>query len=251
MTEPYGWSTPFHTHGSNGEAAVLIHGFTGHPGHWLPLRENLAARGYTVVAPLLTGHGSDVRRLASSRWREWVRAGTEAALSVSDHRRVHLVGLSMGGMVAILTAPRVAAASLTTINTPILLRDARAYLTPLVHRVRPWVSGREEPAPDPALAHLWNPETMRSTAAIDQLLRIIWRGWREAGRLRRPALVIQSRSDAVVRPVSGRILARRLRGRLLWVDTHHNALLDPDREIVHRAVAGHLAMITEGDGVAH
>jgi pimeloyl-ACP methyl ester carboxylesterase len=49
--------------------------------------------------------------------------------------------------------------------------------------------------------------------------------------------VIQSRTDEIVRPISGRILARRLHGRLMWLeDARHNAILDPARHLIHEAV---------------
>lgn len=234
------WSQPFRIDGDRGEAAVLIHGFTGHPGHWIPLGEKLHQDGYTVVAPRLAGHGTTGQALGASVWREWVESARHAAESVADHRRVHLVGLSMGGLIAILVARATASSSLVTINSPVLLRESKAYLAPMMRHAVPFLSSPHEVAPDPDLSHLWMPSEERSTAAVDQLLRVIWHAWWQAGRLRRPSLVIQSRDDEAVRPLSGRLLARRLSAHLLWVRTRHNALLDPGREVVNRAVMEHL-----------
>jgi carboxylesterase len=235
------WSAPFRIDGSSGEAVVLIHGFTGHPGHWIPMSEMLADRNHTVVAPLLSGHGTARGSLAGSLWRDWVESARRAAESVADHRLVHLVGLSMGGLIAILLARKTASTGLVTINSPLVVREAKAYLAPLARHVIPSLPAARVAVPDPDLAHLWIDQEDRSTAAVDQLLRVIWHAWWEAGRLRRPALVIQSKADEAVRPVSGRLLAHRLAARLLWVDTRHNALLDPQRNLVNRAVVDHLA----------
>lgn len=234
------WSEAFRLDGNRDEAVVLIHGFTGHPGHWLPVSEILAGKGYTVIAPLLAGHGTTMRSLGKSTWKEWVNSARGATESVADHRRVHLVGLSMGGLISILLAPVSAAATVTTINAPILLREAKAYLAPLARHVVPFVPAPTEEMPDPDLAHLWVAQERRSTAAADQLLRVIWHAWWQAGRLRRPSLVIQSGVDETVWPGSGRLLARRLGADLLRVDTRHNALLDPQREMIGRAVLDHL-----------
>jgi esterase/lipase len=38
-----------------GEAVVLLHGFTGHWRHWKPVLADLIAR-YEVIAPTLSGH---------------------------------------------------------------------------------------------------------------------------------------------------------------------------------------------------
>lgn len=242
------WSEAFRLEGSGEEAVVLLHGFTGHPGHWLPVSEILAAKGYTVVAPLLAGHGTTTHALGKSTWKEWVDSARGATESVADHRRVHLVGLSMGGLIAILLARVTAVATLTTINAPLLLRETKAYLAPLARHVVPFVAAPTEEVPDPDLAHLWMSQDRRSTAAADQLLRVMWHAWWQAGRLRRPSLVIQSGVDETVWPLSGRLLARRLRADLLRIDTRHNALLDPQREVVGRAVLDHLEAATTPRG---
>lgn len=238
------WTAPFRIDGNGDDALVLIHGFTGHPGHWIPLGEMLVDHGYTVTVPLLSGHGGD--GLAGSVWREWVASARAAVESVRDHRRLHLVGLSMGGLIAILLARPTAASSLVTINSPMVLRELKAYLAPVARHLVPFLPSPPDEVPDPDLAHLWIPLEHRSTAAVDQLLRVMWRAWWEAGRLRRPGLVIQSRRDEAVRAVSGPMLARRLRAGLLWVETRHNALLDPQRTVVCRAIVDHVEGVRTG-----
>lgn len=235
------WAAGFHREGSSDDALVLLHGFSGHPGHWLPMADDLEARGHTVVAPRLPGHGTSPEDLATTGADEWLAAAREAADSVRHHRRVHLVGLSMGGMLAILLARPTAAYSLVTINAPVNTHDRRvawaSLASPFIRETRAVVA----PPPDPDLSHLWAPYSTHPTAAVAELVRVTRRGWREAGRLRRPALVIQSRTDETVRPISGPLLARRLDGRLAWLEqSRHNALLDPGRTIVHAAVIDHI-----------
>lgn len=219
---------------------MLFHGYTGHPGHCTPLADEMAGRGHTVVAPRLAGHTGIAEDLAEVTWRDWLDSARAAAESVSDHRRVHLVGLSMGGLLALLVARPVAAATVTTINAPILVRDSRAYLAPLIRHFVGWVAADDIAVPDPQLDHLWSPTPAHSTAAVAGLVSLAWQAWRAAGRLRRPALIIQSRQDEAVLPVSGRLLAWRLGGRLMWIDSRHNAFLDPSRPLVHAAILDHI-----------
>lgn len=238
MAEPATeWERSIERRGSSGEAVVLIHGLSGHPGHWLPLTDALSERGHTVVAPRLPGHGTSPEDLAARTWPEWLCAVEEAVGGVGDHRHVHLVGLSMGGMLAILAAHSTPAASVTTINTPVVMRDPKIFLAPFLSRVVPDTPARMAPAPDPALEHLWRPYPVNPTPAVSELMKVIRMGWKAAGRLRRRALVIQSRTDEIVHPLSGRVLAGRLGGRLMWLEeARHNAVLDPSRYLIHRAI---------------
>lgn len=240
MVEPAtDWEQPIDRRGTSGEAVVLVHGFSGHPGHWLPAAEVLSERGHSVMAPRLPGHGTSPEDLAARTWQEWLAAVEEAIGKVSDHRRIHLVGLSMGGMLAILAATSMPTYSLTTINTPVVMRDPKVFLAPLLRSVVPSTPATMVPPPDPDLAHLWRPYAVNPTGAVTELMKVVRRGWKAGGRLRRHTLVIQSRSDEVVHPVSGRLLAGRLGGNLLWLQhARHNAILDPSRSVIHRAVIG-------------
>lgn len=232
------WSAPIRLMGSSGEAVVLIHGFTGHPGHWIPISEALADRGHTVIAPRLAGHGTSPDDLATTRWHDWFDSALEATRSVADHRRVHLVGLSMGGMISILVARATAAATITAINTPVLVRDARVMLAPLMHPIIRTTTATDLASPDPSLAHLWTPYDTNPTVAVAELLKLVWRGWWQAGDIRRPSLVVQSRTDEAVLPISGRMLARRLQAETLWLPSaRHNAILDPARGKIAHSIA--------------
>ncbi len=236
---------PFRLDGDRNEAVVLIHGFTGAPTHFRPLAEFLHGHGYTVSAPLLAGHGTTMEHMQSTGWRDWLRSARHAADAVSDHGRVHLVGLSMGGLLAIVVASKTAAATVTTINTPILVRDPKLYLAPFVHRLRPlvtWPEDNDLPV-DADVAQYWLTYPGFYTSNATDLLRLVTKAVVVSGRIRRPGLIIQSRADESVHPLSARILARRLghNATVVYLDrSFHNALFSDEREIVHHAVLDRL-----------
>lgn len=234
-------AAPFRLQGSNGEAVVLSHGFTGIPGHFRPLAEYLNAHGYTVNVPLLAGHGTTPEDLATTGAGDWIRSVRQAAQAVSDHQRVHLCGLSMGGLLSIIVAGEVAASSVTTVNSPILVRNPRLYLAPIAHRLIPEVSWPDEPPPplDAEVADYWLTYDRYRTSSAGELVKVMARAYRTARRLRRPSLVIQSRTDETVDPRSADLLAEALgpRCEVLWLDESlHNALLDSERHVIHEAV---------------
>jgi carboxylesterase len=237
---------PFRLEGSNGEAVVLTHGFTGIPGHFRPLAEFLNLHGYTVNVPLLAGHGTTPEEMAGVDFDDWARSVELAAKAVADHRRVHLGGLSMGGLLSLIVARGVGAASVTTINSPIVVENKRLYVSPIAHRLMPEVRWPEEPPPplDAEVAHLWGTYPWYPSAAASHLLRAMRLGYRAARRLRRPALVIQSKSDETVDPRSATLLARALGSgcRLVWLERSlHNSLLDSERDVIHEAVLSRIS----------
>jgi carboxylesterase len=239
-------AAPYRLAGTNGEAVVLVHGFTGVPAHFRPLAEHLNAAGFTVNVPLLAGHGTTPEHLATTDAGDWERSARLAAEAVSDHRRVHLVGLSMGGLLGIMVAGRVAASTVTTINSPVVVRDKRLYFAGVAHRWRPVVDWDVpgEPNLEEAVERYSIPYPGFHTVSGRELVRVVTRGYRAARRLRRPALVIQSKADQTVDPVSGRLLAGALgpSARLVRLErSAHNALLDRDRHLIHDLVLDHVS----------
>lgn len=92
--------------GSNGRAAMLLHGFNDTPQSMAYLAAAVHGAGYTVVAPRLPGHGvrlPDMARDArSAQWRSTV--AHEYAQLRTAHDTVVVCGQSMGGALAVLLA---------------------------------------------------------------------------------------------------------------------------------------------------
>ena len=237
----------FRLEGSNGEAAVLIHGYTGTPAHFRPLAKELNAAGFTVVAPRLAGHGTSMEDMATTTARDWLESAQQAVATVSDHERVHLAGLSMGGLIALVLADSVSATTVTTINSPVIVRDKKLYITPLVQRRRQKVEWADEGPPDidEEMHQYGLTYTGFYTKTAAGLLSLMGRGAAAARKLDIPSLVVQSLTDETVDPVSAKILHRLLgkKSRLVWLeDSLHVALLDRERDEIAAAV---LALIGE------
>lgn len=234
-------AAPFRLQGTNGEAFVLLHGFTGSPAHFRPLGAKLHEAGYTVIAPLLAGHGRQLEALAEVRRDDWIRDAVDAAREVGDHHRLHLVGLSMGGLVAIVIARRTKAATLTTINSPVVFRDRRIRFSRIVRFVKPEFRWPEDPAPDldPEVAPYWIHTPGFPLIATAELFSLSREARRAAHDVDIPAVVIQSRSDDTTHPRSGPILHRALGGSstLVWLEnSRHNALFDDGRHVIERSI---------------
>ncbi len=118
-----------------GETALLIlHGYLGSPYEVSYLAERLNRRGYTVSVPRLPGHGTDGNDFLKTGKREWLRKAYDSFLELkSSYKRVYLIGFSMGGLLAIITAASLKTDKLILI-APALTnrRRLRLFLTPLM-----------------------------------------------------------------------------------------------------------------------
>lgn len=234
-------AAPFRIDGSNGEAFVLVHGFTGNPAHFRHLGGQLAERGYTVNAPLLPGHGRTIGDLARVRRNDWVRATLDAIREVGDHHRIHVVGLSMGGLLGVIAATRTPIATLTTINSPIRFRDRRIRFARIARFFKPELRWPAAPAPrlDQVVASHWIHLDGFPLIAAAELFTLSRQALHAAPGVTCPTLVIQSKADDTSHPDSGRKLRRALGAgsRLLWLEhAMHNALFDTEREAIRDAI---------------
>lgn len=89
-----------------GDAGVLLaHGITGAPTEMKPLVRKLAAAGFTVACPQLSGHCSTLKELKRTRWTDWYST-LEASLEKLREQcsTVFVSGLSMGALLALKLA---------------------------------------------------------------------------------------------------------------------------------------------------
>ncbi len=235
----------FELHPDREDVVLLLHGWTGSPAHLRLLAAALDAAGFGVVAPLLPGHGTRVEDMLETGWRDWLRAAATSADDVlSQGRRLHLGGLSMGGVLAILLASAFEVSSITTINAPI---DVFNRLLPLARFIRgsEIVLPDEEEPPNPDFAveyaHHYEATPIGSVAELTDLVR----GAKRALPLvHAPALVIQSLTDETVRPRSARHIYERIGAtskRLVWLErSAHVATLDGERDVIATEMIRHL-----------
>lgn len=200
------------------------------------------------MAPLLAGHGTSIADLARTGRRDWVASAATAIRRWRGHHdALHLVGFSMGGLVALVVAEALAPATITLVNTPARLRDRRAPLLPLVHQ---WLAPVRHAGPpadlvDDAVAAYLLAYPGYPVRAAAEVVRLMRGARRSARRVRARSLVVQSRADATVDPRSGPMLAGRLPdSRLVWLEqAGHQALLHHERHVVHGEV---LALLGSG-----
>jgi carboxylesterase len=219
--------------------ALLIHGFTGSPPEMRPIGDYLNARGLTVSAPLLPGHGTDVDDMNSRRWSEWA-ASVEQALSDLQSRcsTVFVGGLSMGALLTLhLGAHHPETAGLMTYSPAVLVASKLVYLTPVLKyfiRKRS-VAGESDLTDHEADSRIWcyEEQPLRAAHELLKLQRVVRR---LLPAVKQPLRIIQSTGDAIIDPRCGQILydeAGSTDKELVRLhNSGHNIMVDAEWEFV-------------------
>ena len=209
---------PFFYEG-NDTGILLIHGFTGTCGQVRPLGRALRDAGYTVLAPLLPGHGTSLEEMNRSSGDAWLRCVREAYVSLEKMvRQVVVAGLSMGGTLATILAEEYNPAGLVTLSGAIRVREKFAWAAGVLWRFKPYLR--------------WT--------NLDDLNRLRALARRNLALIDCPALVVQPVHDETVDPSSARILMSGLRNErkklVMLENSPHVCTLGPEREKVFREV---------------
>ena len=194
--------------GGRGPAVLCLHGLTGTPYEVRPPAEALAAEGFACVGPLLPGHGLPAEALAATEERAWLdSARSEFDRLGATHDRVYVLGLSMGGLLALALGACRSVAGLVVMATPLRLRLVERLAVPLLARVRDSLP-RDPAIRDPeAKRHHPGTDRMPLAAAV-RLLRLQRLVRDELPRVTAPIHLIFSRADPIVHPRNAqRILA--------------------------------------------
>lgn len=209
-------------------AVLLIHGYTGNPAEMAFCAETLAANGLRAAAPRLPGHGTNRRDFRNSGPRDWLRRVVDSYLELQAvHRRVHLVGHSMGTLLAVLCAARYTPASLSLLAPAFVLRDWRFKLAPLLGLVLPVIQTGQPPEEEDSsgerliLHREYRSDLLAAQAGKLELLR--QKAVAALPRVQAPVLVLTADGDQAVD--SAKVVAV----------LHHRAVAVP--KIIHEEVS--------------
>jgi len=229
-------------------ACLLIHGFAGSPAEIRPLIDYLAGEGLTVAAPLLPGHGTSPEDLRRTRFPMWIRAADAELAALRERcRAVHVIGFSMGGLIALYLAAHHPVDSVVTLAAPVKLNDWRQILVPLGKYLIPYYQSRIS-NPDIAAQLKANYERI-PTEAIHSMLRLARRVRADLPRITAPVLALQGDQDRWVTPDSAAHIVERVSSRsrrlMLLPGRRHFIALEHGREEVCRVV---LSWVVEHSG---
>jgi carboxylesterase len=235
---------------------LLLHGLSSHINCIDPLVPRLEKLNIPYRMPYLHGHGSKPEDLEGVKWQDWYEDAEKAfkeLLLVAD--RVAVIGLSMGGVVALDLAlgHQEQMVGLVTIAAALKFKDPRAFLTPVLTRLQkkfvfklteadfmdgearrtnqnyPWIPAR-------VVGQLYTyQQRMRNPKLINQI--------------KTPALVIGTRRDITIDPAVQPWLYHNLgateKELKMFERSGHEMLRDGEREQVLDAIEAFVQKIND------
>jgi carboxylesterase len=234
---------------------LVLHGFTGNPQSMRPLAEALGAAGFTVELPLLPGHGTAVEDMVPTRWEDWSGAAETAYQDLTARcEAVVVTGLSMGGTLTCWLAERhPEIAGIALVNPQIDPPDAelRTGLQALLDSGVETFDGIGSDIKKEGSTESAYPGT--PLAALLSLFEGNDDVSARLGEIRCPTLLLSSRQDHVVAPVSGDVLERSVGGpveRVYLENSYHVATLDWDAPLIEEKVVAFADDALGGPGLA-
>ena len=224
--------------------ALVLHGFVGNPISVRPLAEDLAEAGLAVELPRLPGHGTRWQELNRTTWHDWAReAGAGLAVLAARTERRIVVGLSMGGLLALhLAATRPEWVSGVVLINPSILLQPRRFMSLLpalkwVVPAMPDPVGHDDIALPGVSERGYEVVGLKALHSLLDLQRKV-----DLESVTAPLLILTSRTDNCVRPEGSQTILQRVASvdrEQAWLEhSRHVATLDHDApEITQRTLA--------------
>jgi carboxylesterase len=226
--------------GSRG--VLLLHGFGDTPQTLSLLARRLHKSGYSVLAPLLPGHGRTMNAFRNSTADKWIEAASEALAAMQRRNpETSVVGLSMGGALAVMLAASTSEVPALILIAPYLGMPLQLRIAAATHRLWGRFAGEFNSR---------NPRSIRdpierernlaygavTAGALSELWKVVRRARKALPGVRSPTLIIQSRDDPRISPSVAESALSRLGAsekRLVWTEgAGHIITVDYGRERV-------------------
>ena len=224
---------------------MLLHGFGDTPQSLSTQARALHEQGWTVRVPLLPGHGRTLEAFQASIAAEWIAASREAYASLrATHEHVSIVGLSMGGALAVLLAVEVPPRALVLLAPYLELSTSGRFWTtvwPIWSIWRAWIPGDAAASiHDPAARAESLGYGSASPWSLRQLRDVADAAATASSRLQAATLVIHSVTDYRIAEATARTSFARLgttTKQLRWVEkSGHVITVDYDAALVTGAI---------------
>ncbi len=228
---------------------LLIHGFTGAPKemHWMG--EYLSEQGYTVLGVRLAGHATHPADMQRMTWQDWmasVEDGYHLLKGFTD--RIFIMGLSMGGALALLFSSQHTVDGVVCLSTPYALPDdPRLNFIRIISIIMPKMKKGPTDAHNEAAIRQHVDYPYIPTRSIIQLRDLLAEMQNALPQVQAPGLIIHSRQDHSVLPHNAEQIMAAMSSKdkqLLWVENSGHVITEePDRQLAFKAIDGFIRRV--------
>ncbi len=250
---------PFLYPGDSGVGVLLIHGWTSAPQEMRDLGKHLANKGHMVLGIRLPGHATRPADLNRVRWRDW-QAAVDDGYSLLDTtcEQVFVMGLSLGGALALLLAASRPVAGVVAMATPYELppRPSVRWLRYLLPALRP-ISAVLHYVPKPSINDYKDQQAYRDHVSysvfpirsVPEVVGLLQRLREQLPTLRAPVLLMHAVEDGGVSPDNARSIFAQVasdKKELVWIENSGHVLtVEPAREQVYDMAADFVEKVSE------
>ena len=231
---------PFYFPGNN-IGCLLIHGFTGTPKEMRLMGEYLSEIGYSVLGIRLVGHATTQTDMIRTRWWDWL-ASVEDGINLLRNNvdKLYVMGLSMGGVLSLISASRYKIDGVVAMSTPYSLpNDWRLKMIKFLHIFMPEVPKDEPDWQDDNFSKIHVSYSTYPTRSIAELKELIDVMHSSLPKIKIPVMLMQSRKDKSIKNNAIQSIYDSLGStekQILWVENSgHVITREPDKEIVFKA----------------
>lgn len=235
-------SLPIFLQGSD-IGVLIIHGYTGSPHDLAYMAHELHKAGFTVSVPRLPGHGTSSEDFLTTTARDWLRRALDAYYDLqSICKEVHIIGLSMGGAMALILAARLKPKKLVTLAAATHVYDNRIKLTPILSFfTKKMPRENKEKYDDPDLEYLRNEYWLYNwPKQAAQLYKIMKLARKSVSEISSETLVIAARNDNTVPLSAAEFIYNNIKSNkkklIIFERSGHVISNDVEKEAVAEAV---------------
>lgn len=222
---------PIWLKGDSKIGVLLLHGWISPSDELLPLAQILNSFGYTVSAPLLSGHGTVPENLKDVTWQDWLNDSQKALLELKKHSsQIFVGGISMGGNLAMLLSRDESVAGVIAMGASVKfhfqkLAAVGLFLMGLTKTYRrayypPWVRKKMIER---------NVYSSYPISSAKEVLRLVQHTRNNLSQIKKPILILQAKNDHLVSRQSPRIISNGVKSELkeiYWIKNAYHVFVD-------------------------
>lgn len=219
----------------NKVGVLLLHSLSGTPQRLEFLAKALSRANFTVLAPCLSGHGTDPSRLFDAHYSQWLGEVNDSIKRLKAIcEKVYIIGDSLGGGLGAVASLSNSVSGIITMSTPIIYRRHRLWNIVLktIGRLMEFYVKKESG---------YKSYQKVPVKIIHQAYKFTNAEVKEAiSKITVPVMIIQGEKDPIVHPKSAQYIFDNIKTdkkELIWVkDGEHSLATGGEREKIFNEI---------------